>query len=147
VFVTTREQGDLGEYSALEWFLSKGVSVAIPFGHSPDWDLGAELDGRLARVQVKTTGCRRNHRWTVLISTRGGNQSWNGLAKYFDASRCDFLFVLVADGRRWFIPATAVEGRSGLTLGGPKYAEYEVERGRPFEAERCRNPVLQSSVQ
>jgi hypothetical protein len=37
-------------------------------------------------------------------STRGGNQSWNGLVKCFSASRCGFLFVLVADGRRWFHP-------------------------------------------
>jgi hypothetical protein len=44
------------------------------------------------------------------------------------------LFVLVADGRRWFIPATDVAGRSGILLGGPKYAAFEVEPGRPFEA-------------
>jgi hypothetical protein len=58
-----------------------------------------------------------------------GNQSWNGIVKRFSAVRCDGLFVLVADGRRWFIPATAVDGGSGILLGGPKYAEYEVEPG------------------
>jgi hypothetical protein len=42
------------------------------------------------------------------------------------------LFVLVADGRRWFIPADAVGGGDGILLGGPKYAAYEVERGRPL---------------
>jgi len=31
-----------------------------------------------------------------------------------------------------FIPALAVESRSGLTLGGPKYSEFEVEPGRPI---------------
>jgi hypothetical protein len=25
-----------------------------------------------------------------------------------------------------------VEGTTAIVLGGPKYAEYEVERGRPF---------------
>jgi len=52
--------------------------------------------------------------------------------KRFSSDRCDWLFVLVADGRRWFIPAEAVEGGTGLLVGGPKYAEYEVERGRPL---------------
>jgi hypothetical protein len=54
------------------------------------------------------------------------------LVKHFSSDRCDWLFVLVADGRRWFIPSDAVEARSGLRLGGPKYAAYEVEPGRPL---------------
>jgi hypothetical protein len=60
------------------------------------------------------------------------NQSWNGLVKRFSAERCDRLFVLVADGRRWFIPADAVEGTTAIVVGGPKYAEYEIESGRPL---------------
>jgi hypothetical protein len=39
---------------------------------------------------------------------------------------------LVADGRRWFIPATEVDAKAGLILGGPKYAAFEVESDRPF---------------
>ena len=66
------------------------------------------------------------------MCTRGGNQSWNGVVKRFSAARCDRLFVLVADGRRWFIRATVVEGGTGIMLGGPKYAEFEVECGHPL---------------
>jgi hypothetical protein len=66
------------------------------------------------------------------MATRGGNQSWSRLVTRFSSERCDWLFVLVADGRRWFIPADAVEGGSALLLGGPKYAAYEVEPGRPL---------------
>jgi hypothetical protein len=46
-----------------------------------------------------------------------------------EADRCEFLFVLAQDGRHWFIPATAVEAAPSLSLGGRKYAEYEVEPG------------------
>lgn len=127
-----REQGDLGELSAMEWLASQGAKVAIPVFHSPDWDLLAEFDSRVARVQVKTSRQQRDGRWRVVVSTSGGNQSWNGLVKYFDARRCDFLFVHVGDGRRWFIPARAVYSRSALTLGGADYAEFEIEPGRPL---------------
>lgn len=54
--------------------------------------------------------------------------------KRFSPQRCDYLFVHVGDGRRWFIPAHAVEGGTGLLLGGPKYEAYEVEPGRPLNA-------------
>ena len=130
--MNTREQGDIGELSAMQWLASVGAKLYIPVGHSPDSDLIAELGGRLLRVQVKTCTCRRANRWDVTICTRGGNQSWNGLVKVLDASRCDYLFVVVGDGRRWFIPSASLGGRSHLRLGGPKYVQFEVEPGSPL---------------
>ena len=127
-----RRQGDLGEFSAIEYFGLSGHPVYMPLGHSPDVDLIVDLDGQLARVQVKTCTRRVGNRWHVMICTRGGNQSWNGLAKYFSPERCDYLFVLVGDGRRWLIPARDIDARAGVLLGGPKYAAYEIEPGRPL---------------
>ena len=127
-----REQGDLGELSAVQWVASNGYSVFIPFGHSRDVDLVGVRDGEILRVQVKTSTFRRNGRWDVAVCTRGGNQSWNGIVKRFAADRCDRLFVLTGDGRRWMIPADAVEGGTHIVLGGPKYAEFEVEPGSPI---------------
>lgn len=130
--LTPREQGDIGELSAMYWLASVGAHIAVPVGCSPHWDLMAELDGRSVRIQVKTSRCLVKGRWDVTLCTRGGNQSWNGLVKRLDASRYDFLFVLVADGRRWFIPSDRVEGGIGIRVGGPKYAAFEVERGDPI---------------
>ena len=132
--LTTRRQGDLGELSAMEWLGFAGAHVAVPVGHTPDWDLIAELDGRLLRVQVKTSACFRNGRWEITLCTRGGNQSWNGISKRLDPLRCDYVFVLVDDGRRWFIPSQQLGGGSKVLLGGPKYAAFEVEPGRPLRA-------------
>lgn len=122
----------------MEWLSSKGALIWIPLGHSPDVDLMAERDGNVFRIQVKTStqGAetpRGHRRWRVMIATNGGNQSWNGAAKTFDPRRVDFLFVLVGDGRRWFIPAAIVEGSRALNLGGTKYSEFEVEQGQPIE--------------
>jgi len=127
-----REQGDAGELSALSWFVEHGWSVFLPFGHSPDVDLVARWDGEMLGVQVNTCGFSYNGRWTVAICTRGGNQSWNKIVKRFGADRCDSLFVLCADGRRWLIPAEVVGGGTSIGLGGPKYAPYEIEPGLPF---------------
>ena len=118
----------------MEWLVTAGAALYLPLGHSPDVDVVADFDGRLVRVQVKTCGYFVNHRWHVSLVTRGGNQSWTGIVKHFSPKRADYLFVLVADGRRWFIPATEVTGGTAIVLGGPKYAAFEVESGRPFEA-------------
>jgi PD-(D/E)XK endonuclease len=129
--INRRQQGDLGEASAIEWLTRIGATVLIPFGHSPHFDLVAELEGRLLRIQVKTSVYRvdthRGHkRWSVSLVTNGGNQSWTGRVKTFDRARVDFLFALVGDGRRWFIPVAALEGSNNVNLGGVKYSEFEV---------------------
>jgi hypothetical protein len=130
-----REQGDLGELSAMEWLASKGATIAIPVFHSPDWDLIAELAGTAIRIQVKTsTACDERGRFTLRLATSGGNQSWNRIIKRFDASRYDYLFALVGDGRRWFIPSHAIEGSYCIVLGGVKYSEFEVEPGAAIVA-------------
>src|SRR5215211_950014 len=107
--INRRQQGDLGEASAIEWLTSIGAIVFLPFGHSPDFDLVADGNGRLLRIQVKTSTQSvetpdGHSRHVVALATRGGNQSWTGVAKRFEPSRFDHLFVLTGDGRRWFIP-------------------------------------------
>ena len=140
VYMNTLEQGHLGEVSALEWLLRQGYRCALPYGPSPNWDLLAEIDDRLVRVQVKTCTHFRNGRWPVQVCTRGGNQSWTGTTKFLTPDRCDYLFVLVGDGRRWFIPPDALGGRHRVCVGGPKYAEYEVDPGRPIP--RCEGSTI-----
>ena len=137
--INRRQQGDLGEASAIEWLTRQGATVSIPLGHSPDYDLIAEIEGRLLRVQAKTTTYRTQTtdgrgRWAVQLATNGGNQSWTGVTKVLDASRCDALFVLTGEGRRWFIPAVFLEGSGSIHLGGSKYSEFEIDRGEPIQS-------------
>jgi Holliday junction resolvase-like predicted endonuclease len=122
-----RRQGDIGEISAADWLTRSGYGVWIPLGHSPDIDLLAQRNDRFLRIQVKTATVFRNGRYEVALVTKGGNQSWAGRVKNLNPARYDFLFVLVADGRKWFIPAGEVGGKTAVLLGGPKYAAFEVD--------------------
>jgi hypothetical protein len=122
----------------MEWFASKGALIWAPLGHSKDVDLIAELDDRMLRVQVKTTTQsattpKGHRRWRAMIATNGGNQSWSGATKKFDPTRVDLLFVLVGNGRRWLIPASAIESQRQIALGGSKFAEFEIEPGTAID--------------
>jgi PD-(D/E)XK endonuclease len=121
-----RRQGDIGEAAAIAWLTCAGFGVWIPLGHSPDADLIAERDDRLLRVQVKTSTALRNDRYEVSLATKGGNRSWSGRVKTIDPSRYKYLFVLVGDGRQWFIPAARIAAKTMVLLGGPKYAAFEL---------------------
>jgi hypothetical protein len=142
-----RRQGDQGEAAAIQWLTSIGAIVCLPLFHSPDYDLAADLGGRLHRVQVKTS---RNivsptGHHAVQLATSGGNRSWTGLVKKFDSSRFDFLFVLVSDGRCWFIPSEEIEGSRLIHVGGIKYAEFEIHPTRAITPTDATDPVLEST--
>ena len=127
------------------WLTHQGYAVFKPLFHSPNYDLVADLGHRMVRIEVKSTTQFRHGRWCVAVRTCGGNQSWNGVTKKLHAGRCDFLFVTVGDGRRWFIPAAHFGGGTALMLGGPKYAAFEVEHGDPIPELHASGAPLQSS--
>ena len=145
-----RQQGDLGEASAIEWLTRMGATVSTPIGHSPDYDLIADARGRLLRIQVKTSTQlaatpRGDQRFVVALATRGGNRSWNGASKTVDPARVDYLFALTRGGRRWFIPASVLDGRFTIALGGAKYSEFEIEPATPIgELVYAAKPPLES---
>lgn len=130
-----RRQGDIGEAAAIQWLTLIGAVVAFPLFHSPDYDLIVDLGHGLFRVQVKTSICRHGSRsnFAVQLATSGGNQSWNRVVKKFDPSRFDFLFVLVEDGRRWFIPSNEIGASHQIAVGGEKYSEFQVGRAEPLD--------------
>ena len=122
----------------MEWLTAQGALAWIPIGHSPHVDLIAQFGNQLIRVQVKTSTCQGQlrhgaQRWRVAVATSGGNRSWSGTVKLFDPAKVDYLFVLVGDGRRWFIPASCVEAGRLIGLGGRKYSEFEVQRGTAID--------------
>ena len=57
--IPPREQGDIGERSALCWLIEQGATVFVPFGHSASVDLVADFGDRIARIQVKTSTVQR----------------------------------------------------------------------------------------
>lgn len=128
----TKKQGDVGVGVAIGLFASRGYTVCIPLSDSQEYDLIVDIDGKLCRVQVKTS--RGRSRWSkgfeVQLRTNGGNQSWSGVSKKFDRSKVDYLFILTADGDQYLIPSEYVKGASSITVGNENYEEFLVFRDR-----------------
>ena len=129
--INRRQQGDLGEASAIEWFTRAGAVVSTPVGHSPDYDLIVDLGAGPLRVQAKTSTQISvtpygHERYPVALATNGGNQSWNHETKIFESSRTDLVFVVVTSGRRWLIPSVEIDAERQIQLGGPRYSEFEI---------------------
>lgn len=121
----SKKQGDVGLGVAIGWFTTNHYTVAIPLTDSQDYDLIVDKDNALKRVQVKTTSRLQNGMYQVELRTLGGNQSWQGVAKHFDNTNVELVFVLTAAGDKYLIPAAEVKCRSIMSLG-KKYDKYKL---------------------
>ena len=53
--MTTKQLGNIGEAKALAKFVELQIPVYIPFGDNEKADLIAEFNGKLNKIQVKTS--------------------------------------------------------------------------------------------
>ena len=53
--MTTKQLGNIGEAKVLAKFVELQVPVYIPFGDNEKADLVAEFNGKLNKIQVKTS--------------------------------------------------------------------------------------------
>ena len=111
-----RDQGVIGVGDAIAWFAAHGWDVSLPLIDNQPYDLVADGDGGLQRVQVKTTTYRPRGTYLVQLATHGGNRSRH-TSKDFEPSRIDLLYVLTDTQDRYLIPARAIRARTSLSLG------------------------------
>lgn len=124
----TREQGDIGVAEAISWFVKNGYKISIPISESLDYDLIADLKGKLFKIQVKTSRYTRNGSvYEVSLSTSGGNRSGKNKITFFDERNIDFLFVLLENGKKYLIPKNDLNNKKCIRLGGITYERYEVK--------------------
>jgi hypothetical protein len=58
--MNSKMKGDISEARALFEFLKLGVPVSLPYGDNQRYDMIAEFNGKLNRIQVKTANQEEN---------------------------------------------------------------------------------------
>lgn len=117
--MTTVSQGSVGLGSAIAYFTAHGYVVSIPLNDNQGYDLIVDKDNHLQRVQVKTTGAktRGSRTYTVQLKSVHARKSSKNVIRRFTADRADLLYVLVADGTKYLIPAQLADGKTSMSLG------------------------------
>lgn len=122
----SKKQGDAGLGAAIGWFTENSYTVCVPLTDSQSYDLVVEIDGKLSRVQVKTTTSIDEYGvYTVSLSTSGGNRSGTGKVVHFDPSKVEYLFVLAGNGNRYFIPSSFIKCKRSMNLG-KNYLQFKI---------------------
>ena len=112
-----KQKGDLAELKIATDLIDRGCRISIPFGEDCDYDLIADYEGRLHRVQVKYT--RSDGRF-ILVRCRSHSLT-NGkvrVTKLYTAEMVDWIAVYDCTSERCFYcPSSELgAGRATLTL-------------------------------
>jgi hypothetical protein len=113
-----KRKGDLAELKVAADLIDRGCRLSIPFGEDCDYDLIADYEGRLHRVQVKYV---RSDGRTIIVRCRSHSLT-NGkvrVVKHYTASTVDWIAVYDCTSERcYYCPSweLGAAGRSTLTL-------------------------------
>ena len=119
-------QGNLGFGKAIEYFTSHNITVALPLNDTQKYDLIADFNGKLQRVQVKTSRYSRNGgvSYEVLLKNCGGTSKGSKI-RPFDNTTCDYVFVVLGNDKMYLIPAGEITAKNTIAVGN-RYSDYEV---------------------
>lgn len=129
--LSSKQLGNIGELKAALEFAKFGIPVYFPFGDNESADLLAEFNGKLNRIQVKST--TSNNGASVTFSLKS---SMRGYVHHYTKEEVDYFALYDAvDDKLYLIPFTTKQNVS-LRLKKPKNnqragilcaADYSVE--------------------
>ncbi len=110
-------KGNIGESAILFEFVKRQIPVAIPYGDNERYDLIAEFDGKLNKIQVKYCGeesgndgvlcpCASSYNHT---STRQGWENYAGEVDYF-------CFWIASDELALIVPMSEIGDKKSITF-------------------------------
>lgn len=130
VIMNKKQQGDIGVAKAIYYYSACGYIVSIPATDNSRYDLLVDKNGKINRVQVKTSSYKiASGSYEVQLKTTGGNQSWQGIVKKISAEEIDILFIVCEDGSMYEIAPEIFDNRTTITLG-KNYESFRVELDR-----------------
>ena len=147
---SSNEKGRLVESIVLSVALSRGISVSIPFGDKDRYDQIWDIDGKLFRVQIKTSSLfkaeKDSRNTSIVFSCRTVTHNY---AKSYDSTQID-LYATYWDNVVYVIPVRDCGGSSkhlrftssqpnqpGITWAKDytidKFLYYLREKAQPFK--------------
>lgn len=121
-FSTNKEKGNTALGISIAYFASQGYTVSIPLNDTQDYDLIVDIDNKLNKVQVKSTGCKTKYgKYQVALKSCGGS---NGKTyKTVIDTSIDYLFIVNDILQLYLIPFKYIKNKSTLNLCD-KYSKF-----------------------
>lgn len=123
--MNSKRIGNIGEAKVLAKFVEMGIPIYIPFGDDEKADLVAEFNGKLNKIQVKTSIKSKNG-CSIFDLTSSTAHRTNGGRRKYSNSEIDYFALYSLDRNKIYLmkapdnPMTAITIRFEDTKSGKK---------------------------
>ena len=112
--MNSKNIGNIGEAKVLCKFVEMGIPVYLPFGDNERSDLIADFNGKLNRIQVKTSVKAENGKMVFDLTSSTAHRK-NGVHHKYDEKEIDYFACYnIARDKIFLIPVD--EPRAGITI-------------------------------
>ena len=113
--MNSKRIGNIGEAKVLAKFVEMGIPIYIPFGDDEKADLIAEFDGKLNKIQVKTSIKSKNG-CSIFDLTSSTAHRTNGERRKYLNSEIDYFALYSLDRDKIYLMKVTDNPMSAITI-------------------------------
>ena len=115
----SKQKGNLTELQCITSFYELGYTVSIPYGENSRYDFIADVQGKLLRVQVKTSSIAEDKSY-IEFSCRSSRSNASGCYnRSYTSEEIDY-FATYYDGHCYLVPVRECSTAKKLRFTPPK---------------------------
>lgn len=112
----TKKKGNLTELRCLAAFMENECGVSIPYGDNSKYDFIADVNGKLLKIQVKTSSYANDEKTAIQFSCRSTHVNCKGVSNVkYSKDEIDY-FATYWENRCYLIPVEECSTRKNLRL-------------------------------
>lgn len=134
--LSSKQKGNLTELQCITAFYELGYAVSIPYGENSRYDFIADVNGKLLKIQVKTSTAKDNGA-VIEFSCRSTRVNSQGnISRTYTKEEIDY-FCTYYNGKCYLVPVTECSAnkklrfeptKSGQKVGINFAEDYELEK-------------------
>lgn len=112
----TKKKGNLTELQCLAAFTENECGVSIPYGDNSKYDFIADVDGKLLKIQVKTSSYVNEEQTAIKFSCRSTHLNCKGVSNVkYSKDEIDY-FATYWENKCYLIPVEECSTQKNLRL-------------------------------
>lgn len=112
----SKEKGNIGEAIVLAEFVKRGIQVSLPFGDCARYDLIAEFNGKLNKIQIKYSGQITDNNSITCVCASSTNHTTNKHLTTYKNDVDYMAFYLVPLDKCILVPIEVIENRKSMVF-------------------------------
>ena len=113
--MNSKDKGNIGEALALAEFIKRDIQVSIPFGDNCRYDLIADFNGKLQKIQVKYCGQKESENGSIVCPCASStNHTTNKHYTTYENDIDYFCFYLVNWNKIILVPISVIGDKKSI---------------------------------